>query len=297
VQIAQIAGVFARICSFGVGICRLFAGEQGRFNGRENTQKAQNRVPISGVLRGRRSRALEVQSLEGKVQNSKKRRRGSTCRIQMGGSWASFVFAKLDFGPSSLCRLEFWWIRREKARFFVSCADGGRGSRHPSFSEATKWLRRLGPSESISRCCHFDFGDCEFGDCERCGSTTMGDFTQRSEDGGVLTHRVTQLFTCETRSKAPLLLLSVIPGFVGFWLGWRTKSHVLTLVGYGILTSLTVLLVFFALLGEGRPQDFSVQWVLSVIPYWVMPFSLFLLFPFVAAACVGRSIRRRSAKP
>jgi hypothetical protein len=93
----------------------------------------------------------------------------------------------------------------------------------------------------------------------------------------------------------PLLLFSIIPGVIGFWLGFRASSRWPALFALGI--GINALYLILILLAFGDLSPTANFWsVVSALPYWIFPYLGFLLAPFVVAAGVGRGLRN-AAKP
>jgi hypothetical protein len=92
---------------------------------------------------------------------------------------------------------------------------------------------------------------------------------------------------------APLLLLSVIPAFIGFWLGWRGSRRwpVLLVQAAGVTIGF---LVLFLLAFADHPQQLNGSYILSAAQYWIFPYLVFLLIPCIIAQGIGKTVRRRA---
>jgi hypothetical protein len=94
---------------------------------------------------------------------------------------------------------------------------------------------------------------------------------------------------------APLLLLSVIPAAVGFWMGLRGSPRwpvLLAQAGGFTILFLALFLLSFA----DRPQNVSARYIWTALQYWIFPYLLFLLVPCIVAAAIGKAVQRRNRR-
>lgn len=91
----------------------------------------------------------------------------------------------------------------------------------------------------------------------------------------------------------PLLLLSVIPAFVGFWMGWRCSCRWPVLLAQAAVITLAFLVLFLFAFAD-RPQQVNARYILTAAQYWIFPYAVFLLVPCVVAQVIGRIVRGRS---
>jgi hypothetical protein len=92
-----------------------------------------------------------------------------------------------------------------------------------------------------------------------------------------------------SRKMAPLLLLSVVPAVLGFYLGWRRIASWPRLIAEALIISFVVLTLFLFAFGN-PPRQISTRYFLTAVQYWIFSYILFLVLPCIVGEVVGRCI-------
>lgn len=89
-----------------------------------------------------------------------------------------------------------------------------------------------------------------------------------------------------------LLLFSVVAVSIGALLAWFHRRSFWNLCIRTALVTL-VLIAFAILILDGPPNDYSLEYLLSGLAYFIYPYVIFALIPGIATASLTLFIRRK----